>query len=820
MMPVLRALLRWSLLLFFFLTSLYGLFTYVRFTFTQVIEAGLLPWLSSFARVHHWLFGGAVALAIATLAGDLRSPSTRGPAMFYALLSVGAAAALAVHPVLPKLGNDERSLIFALVALLPLFGLAVVDHLATRGRVRWGWTSTRDDGAIFAACAVCLGLAFVTYSLAFHIRAATDLGVQGREEAVGLLLSFLLHASFVGASFVVWCLARSLAAWVGGARASWEYGAMALLAFALFALLLRNVAFSAMSFEGPVATAVAAAWSLVLVLAVSGMALREQSTSNERVESGLRLFMSPLSMRASRLVLKVAWLVAMVALAVRFQVVASRMDWNGLMQKLCACLSWIMIFAALLAVFRRPRGGEGRTILFILLSCSGTLAYGSWRSFGRPADSTPVLDKIATAEPSFGFLYQLTGFASKRQTMGELFEFMQRNTNLSRERRIEPREVTFATGLGSPSSAPRPHIFIIVIDSLRRDYVSPFNPAVTFTPSLEKFARSSDVFVNAFTHYGATGLSEPSIWVGGMMPHKQYVTPFAPMNALEKLLRGEHYLRLVSVDSILGQLLEQDASLVPLDANKVTGDYDLCASLDELREKMDDRRDGAAPFFAYTQPQNIHVSRIQREAASVPPGEHFPGFYDPYASRLKRIDACFGRFIDYLEARGLYENSVVVFTADHGDLLGEEGRWGHAYNLNPEVVRIPLIIHRPTRLRELPSDTSAIAFSTDIAPTLYRLLGYEPAALGAGFGQSLYGPRPAAREWSLLVSSYGPVYGILEDGAKHLYVADAVNYTDSYFDVAAGSAAPRDPVSEDVRARNAQRIVSAVKELHEAYHVR
>ncbi len=56
----------------------------------------------------------------------------------------------------------------------------------------------------------------------------------------------------------------------------------------------------------------------------------------------------------------------------------------------------------------------------------------------------------------------------------------------------------------------------------------------------------------------------------------------------------------------------------------------------------------------------------------------------------------------------------------------------------------------------------------------------------------------------MLVSSYGPVYGILEDDARHVYVADAVNYNDAYYDVAAaGSNAPRDnDVSEDVRSRD------------------
>jgi arylsulfatase A-like enzyme len=276
---------------------------------------------------------------------------------------------------------------------------------------------------------------------------------------------------------------------------------------------------------------------------------------------------------------------------------------------------------------------------------------------------------------------------------------------------------------------------------------------------------------------------------------------------------------MISVDSILGQILDQGPSLVPMDVNTVTGDYDLCGSLDELRTKIDTRRDQPTRFFAYTQSQNIHVSRITREGATVPAGVHFPGFYDPYASRLQRIDACFGRFIDYLEKEGLYDESIVVFTADHGDLLGEEGRWGHAYNLNPEVVRIPLIIHRPERLRGLSVDTSALAFSTDVSPSIYRLLGYSPAALGPGFGRSLYGPRAQDRDWHMLVSSYGPVYGILEDDARHLYVADAVNYNDNYYEVGAGTGAARDPVTEEVRSRNVRRIMEGIRDLHSAYHL-
>jgi arylsulfatase A-like enzyme len=857
--------LRLAFVSFFFLTSLYCLLAYTPFTWTQVIQAGLLPWLGTFARLHRWLYLAAAGAGIASLWPDIigyvprpadevrparggiflriaeddrrvrelaalkgrrkeeaqiAAPWTfaRVLAAAYALLLEIAGIALAIHPVLPALRNDIHSFVWSQIALLPPLIAAAIDHLAVRKKFGWGWTSTREDESVFRAASLCLAIAFVTYAAIFHLRAAGALALTTREELVALLISFLVHATFLGCAFAAWCLVRSLANGMGGPRAATDYALVALSAAGLFAVLSRNLAFPAMSFRGPFATAAAASWGLTLIAIVSGMAFRVQAETGKPVVSGLRLFFAPLSFPDATRLARILSIALILGFAIRMQIVASQMDWNGLMQKLFACLTWILLFAASLSLFQASAQPKLGTIVLLFLSCSGTVIYRSWRTFGRPADMAPALAKLATAEPSFGFLYDLAGSEGKRASMGDLFDFMQRNTSFGQERAIAPLDVRFANNIGK-IPGPRPHIFIIVVDSLRRDYVSAFNPAVTFTPSLDAFAHESDVFTNAFTHYGATGLSEPSIWVGGMMPHKQYITPFAPMNGLEKLLLGEHYVRMVSVDSILAQLIDQGPSLVHLDEHTVTGNLDLCASLEELRTKIDERKSQDVHLFAYTQAQNIHVSTITREGASVPPGVHFPGFYDPYASRLQRIDACFGQFIEALKADGIYDDSLIVFTADHGDLLGEEGRWGHAYNLNPEVIRIPLIIHRPARLRGVAVDTKAIAFSTDITPSIYRLLGYTPAALGPAFGQSLYGPRVPDREWYMLVSSYGPVYGILEDEGRHVYVADAVNYNDNYYDVRAGSNAQRDSVSEETRGRDMERIRAGVKELHEAYHL-
>ena len=135
-----------------------------------------------------------------------------------------------------------------------------------------------------------------------------------------------------------------------------------------------------------------------------------------------------------------------------------------------------------------------------------------------------------------------------------LYRFLGNNTNIPRSTRTDPVDIKLVRTL-APSAGARPNIFIFVIDSLRRDYLAPFNPAVTFTPNIAAFAGESVVARNAFTRYAGTGLSEPSIWSGALLLHKQYVTPFYPMNSLQKLLDADGYRQLITKDEILSTIL-------------------------------------------------------------------------------------------------------------------------------------------------------------------------------------------------------------------------------------------------------------------------
>jgi arylsulfatase A-like enzyme len=250
--------------------------------------------------------------------------------------------------------------------------------------------------------------------------------------------------------------------------------------------------------------------------------------------------------------------------------------------------------------------------------------------------------------------------------------------------------------------------------------------------------------------------------------------------------------------------------------------YDLCSTLAQIEDRIGGG--AGAPVFVYTQPQNLHISVIQRDQERVVQPGRYDGFYPPYASRLARIDGCFGNFVQFLKNRQLYDNSIVIVTADHGDSLGEGGRWGHAYTIFPEVLEIPLLIHLPSAMaKEVTLDARPVALLSDLAPTLYYLLGQRPVAVNPVFGRPLFTGREEERrayqrDAYPVASSYGPVYGILSAGGRRLYIADAVGHREYSFNLA-GAPAPV-PVTVSERREQRQRITDFINGINKFYGYR
>jgi arylsulfatase A-like enzyme len=104
--------------------------------------------------------------------------------------------------------------------------------------------------------------------------------------------------------------------------------------------------------------------------------------------------------------------------------------------------------------------------------------------------------------------------------------------------------------------------------------------------------------------------------------------------------------------------------------------------------------------------------------------------YHGYYAMCSGIDRAFGRLIDALRARGIYDNTLVVFTSDHGDNLHSYGYTISKDHPEDTSVRVPLLLHLPGETAGRTSDL--LVGTLDLMPTLLGLLGVPVPATCEG----------------------------------------------------------------------------------------
>jgi hypothetical protein len=97
-----------------------------------------------------------------------------------------------------------------------------------------------------------------------------------------------------------------------------------------------------------------------------------------------------------------------------------------------------------------------------------------------------------------------------------------------------------------------------------------------------------------------------------------------------------------------------------------------------------------------------------------------------YAALVAMCDAYFGRLLDFMDEHGMWEDTALILTTDHGFLLSEHDWWGK--NLQPyyeEISHIPLILHHPDLAAQAGSRQSALTQTYDLMPTMLDCFGVE-----------------------------------------------------------------------------------------------
>jgi arylsulfatase A-like enzyme len=93
-----------------------------------------------------------------------------------------------------------------------------------------------------------------------------------------------------------------------------------------------------------------------------------------------------------------------------------------------------------------------------------------------------------------------------------------------------------------------------------------------------------------------------------------------------------------------------------------------------------------------------------------------------YDGEIRYMDHHIGRLFDALREKGLYDGTLVIVTADHGELLGEHGAYTHGARLHQPIVHIPLIMKYPGA-GQTASTNDERAQLVDILPTVLKELG-------------------------------------------------------------------------------------------------
>lgn len=290
----------------------------------------------------------------------------------------------------------------------------------------------------------------------------------------------------------------------------------------------------------------------------------------------------------------------------------------------------------------------------------------------------------------------------------------------------------------SPSSEIPRNVLIYLVDTLRADRLGVYGYQRQTSPRLERFAEEAVVFDRAYSNSPWTRTSVVSLFTG-LHPethgvHDKEDSAPADLLMLAELLGRAGFETAgfssnisVSADFGLEQGFEhfvyfphepyfagredQDPGYVPVDG-----------MFPAIRDWL--RRPHERPFFLY-----VHTTDPHAQYRPPPRYRRWGnGSADRYDGELLFSDDYFGKVLDLLELQGLLDETLVIFTADHGEELGDHGQMGHGHTLYNELLRVPLLVRHPSLVPARRNETVRLI---DLLPTLAEWLGLEvdPASL-------------------------------------------------------------------------------------------
>ena len=198
-----------------------------------------------------------------------------------------------------------------------------------------------------------------------------------------------------------------------------------------------------------------------------------------------------------------------------------------------------------------------------------------------------------------------------------------------------------------------------------------------------------------------------------------------------------------------------------------------------------------------------------------------PEIRDAYAGETAFVDRQIGRLIAGLQARGLMDDTLVIFLSDHGEGLGDHDHVGHISQVYDSLLDVPLIMSWPGRLPSGVVIDDPVGL-VDVFPTAAELLGCEPPPVSAGISLVPLIGGEAVPARPIVAATYRPEAfsdkrALVLDGLKYIHSWRADREWEELYDVA-GDPGELDDLASSRRAdierlrRELDRLLSAMRE--------
>ncbi len=328
--------------------------------------------------------------------------------------------------------------------------------------------------------------------------------------------------------------------------------------------------------------------------------------------------------------------------------------------------------------------------------------------------------------------------------------------------------------------ADGPSILLVTFDTTRADHLSCYGYERETSPRIDELAEDALRFTKAYAVTSWTLPSHASLFTGKFpSAHGAHYNPEGKINlVMEGGIRGnpnwdQYRANTIAKDEItLAQILTSQGYATKgiiggpwmkavFGLNKGFQDYDDSNFVLQNGSELNGRtaeditnqaisfvdENAERPFFLFLNyydphgpytPGQKYLSRLHQGPVDPRTWEGRNLLYD---AEILYTDEHFGRLLDHLKAKGLYEDMWIVFTSDHGELMGEpdgEGKpmGGHGDSLSQPEILIPLIVKQPGPNRERGVRDTPVQ-QVDVMPTLLADLGlpFPPLMQGRPFDE-------------------------------------------------------------------------------------